>query len=61
MLINAQTREELRVAIVDGPTLEDFQVEVVHRGQVPEALGQPVGYNGGLTAAVGRLLCCQGE
>ena len=22
MLINAQTREELRVAIVDGPTLE---------------------------------------
>jgi len=32
MLINAQTREELRVAIVDGPTLEDFQVEVAERG-----------------------------
>jgi len=32
MLINAQTREELRVAIVDGHTLEDFQVEVAERG-----------------------------
>ena len=32
MLINAQTREELRVAIVDGRTLEDFQVEVAERG-----------------------------
>ncbi len=32
MLINAQTREELRVAIVDGTRLEDFQVEVAERG-----------------------------
>jgi ribonuclease E len=32
MLINAQTKEELRVAIVDGHTLEDFQVEVAERG-----------------------------
>jgi len=32
MPINAQTREELRVAIVDGHTLEDFQVEVAERG-----------------------------
>ena len=32
MLINARTPEELRVAIVDGSTLEDFQVEVAERG-----------------------------
>ncbi|HEX2252726.1 MAG TPA: Rne/Rng family ribonuclease, partial [Thermoanaerobaculia bacterium] len=32
MLINAQTREELRVAIVDGTRLEEFQVEVAERG-----------------------------
>ena len=32
MLINAQTKEELRVAIMDGTTLEDFQVEVAERG-----------------------------
>lgn len=32
MLINAQTREELRVAIVDGDKLEDFQIEVAERG-----------------------------
>jgi ribonuclease E len=32
MLINAQTREELRVAIVDGNRLEEFQVEVAERG-----------------------------
>ena len=32
MLINAQTKEELRVAIMDGNTLEDFQVEVAERG-----------------------------
>ncbi|HEX2163299.1 MAG TPA: Rne/Rng family ribonuclease, partial [Thermoanaerobaculia bacterium] len=32
MLINAQAREELRVAIVDGDRLEDYQVEVAERG-----------------------------
>ena len=32
MLINAQAREELRVAIVDGSRLEDYQVEVAERG-----------------------------
>src|SRR5512141_2166919 len=32
MLINAQNREELRVAIVDGSTLENFQVEVAETG-----------------------------
>jgi ribonuclease E len=31
MLINAQTPEELRIAIVDGSTLEGYQVEVADR------------------------------
>ena len=32
MLINAQSKEELRIAVVDGPTLEELQVEVAERG-----------------------------
>jgi ribonuclease E len=32
MLINAQTPEELRIAIVDGANLEGYQVEVADRG-----------------------------
>lgn len=32
MLINAQSPEELRIAVVDGPTLEELQVEVAERG-----------------------------
>jgi len=32
MLINARTPEEVRVAVVDGDTLENFQVEVAERG-----------------------------
>ncbi|MBZ0114670.1 MAG: Rne/Rng family ribonuclease, partial [Thermoanaerobaculia bacterium] len=32
MLINAQSNEELRIAVVDGPTLEELQVEVAERG-----------------------------
>ena len=32
MLINARTPEELRIAIIDGSTLENYQVEVAERG-----------------------------
>ncbi len=32
MLINARTAEEVRVAVVDGDNLENFQVEVAERG-----------------------------
>jgi ribonuclease E len=32
MLINARTPEEVRVAVVDGDVLENFQVEVAERG-----------------------------
>lgn len=34
MLINALTREELRIAILDGNTLEHFQIEVSERGLI---------------------------
>ncbi|MEE8278053.1 MAG: Rne/Rng family ribonuclease, partial [Thermoanaerobaculia bacterium] len=32
MLINARTPEELRIAIIDGTSLENYQVEVAERG-----------------------------
>lgn len=34
MLVNALTREELRIAILDGNTLEHFQIEVSERGLI---------------------------
>jgi ribonuclease E len=32
MLINARVPEEIRIAIIEGPTLENYQVEVAERG-----------------------------